>query len=354
MPHAATIQARRRKGETTRSRNSAVDCDLPLLDLEAELTALLTQIPPGKVTTYGDLADALGLRGAARWVGEYLRDHAHDENCPCHRVVRREGELGLYIIGREPSEKAARLKAEGVRICDRHVERFDEVIFRDFRSCKPLLRLIELQLELATQVKLMPRSDVPRLAAGLDVSYARDGSATGGCAVIESGSGRVIWTTTHRDRAGLPYIPSLLTFRELPMLLTLFDRVRKEFPELDLYFVDGNGMLHPRGAGIAACFGVVADVPTIGVAKSLLCGLLQTPASPSGDWQALVTIDKRTVGAVLVNPASSRPLYVSPGQRIDVSSAARLARAFLCGHRLPEPLYWADRLSRSQARLGDK
>jgi deoxyribonuclease V len=178
--------------------------------------------------------------------------------------------------------------------------------------------------------------------------------ATGACAVVERGSGRLVWTTTHRDRPGLPYIPSLLTFRELPMLLALFERARREFPELDLYFVDGNGILHPRGAGVATCFGVVADVPTIGVAKSLLCGRLERAAGDPADLQAEVTVDGRTVGGVLTFRGSSRPLYVSPGQKIDVPSAVRIARAFAFGHRLPEPLYWADRLSRVQSKIGGK
>jgi deoxyribonuclease V len=204
------------------------------------------------------------------------------------------------------------------------------------------------------RVQLVARAEAPSLAAGLDVSYSRDGMATGACAVVEKDSGRVVWSTTHRDRPGLPYIPSLLTFRELPMLLTLFERSRREFPQLDLYFVDGNGILHPRGAGVAACFGVVADVPTIGVAKSLLCGRLETPTHPSGDLEALVTIEGRTAGAMLRLPPSSRPLYVSPGQKIDITSAAHIARAFAFGHRLPEPLYWADRLSRAESRIARK
>jgi deoxyribonuclease V len=331
-----------------------VHFDILMPDLEAELSALLAQIPRGRVTTYGDLADALGLRTAARWVGEFLRNHSHSKECPCHRVVRKGGELGFYIAGREPSEKAKHLKAEGVPVCNGWIERFEEFAFRDFRCEQPLARLIDLQLQLAKRVELVPQPHVPRLAAGLDVSYSRDGWATGACAVVESESGRLVWTTTHRARPGLPYIPSLLTFRELPMLLALFERSRREFPQLDLYFVDGNGILHPRGAGVAACFGVVADVPTIGVAKPLLCGRLQMPADHSAELSGLLTVDERTVGAVLILSPSSRPLYVSPGHKTDVPSAARTARAFAFGHRLPEPLYWADRLSRTQSRLAEK
>jgi deoxyribonuclease V len=331
-----------------------VQFDIPSIDLEGELTKLLMQIPAGRVTTYGDLADALGLRTAARWVGEFLREHPHSAECACHRVVRKGGELGLYVAGHEPSEKSERLTEEGVPVCEERIEPLEKFVFRDFHSDRPLARLIDLQLELAQRVQLIPQPEVPDLAGGLDVSYSRDGMATGACAVVERGSGRLVWTTTHRDRPGLPYIPSLLTFRELPMLLALFERARREFPELDLYFVDGNGILHPRGAGVATCFGVVADVPTIGVAKSLLCGRLERAAGDPADLQAEVTVDGRTVGGVLTFRGSSRPLYVSPGQKIDVPSAVRIARAFAFGHRLPEPLYWADRLSRVQSRIGGK
>jgi deoxyribonuclease V len=331
-----------------------VQFDIPSVDLVGELTKLVAQIPRGRVTTYGDLADALGLRAAARWVGEFLREHPHSADCACHRVVRKGGELGLYVAGREPSEKSERLTEEGVPVCDGHTEKFEKFVFRDFRSDRPLSRLIDVQLELARRVQLIPQPDMPRLAAGLDVSYSRDGMATGACAVAETGSGRLVWTTTHCDRPGLPYIPSLLTFRELPMLLALFERSRREFPQLDLYFVDGNGILHPRGAGVAACFGVIADVPTIGVAKSLLCGRLETAAGDPADLQAEVTVDGRTVGGVLTLRGSSRPLYVSPGQKMDVPSAVRIARAFAFNHRLPEPLYWADRLSRVQSKIGGK
>ncbi len=336
------------------SSGAAVDFDVELPDLPGELLKLLAQIPRGRVTTYGDLADALGLRTAARWIGEFLRDHPHLATCPCHRVVRQGGELGLYRIGRETDEKTARLLAEGVTVRDLRIERFDELRFREFDSDKPLAQLIERQHEWAQRVRLLARRDTPQLAAGLDVSYSRDGTASGACAIVESESGRVVWTTTHRAPAGLPYIPSLLTFRELPMLLALFERARREFPELDLWFVDGNGILHPRGAGIAACFGVVTDRPTIGVAKSLLCGRLQDPPPSAKGVQARVLVDEREVGAVITLPPATRPLYVSPGQKVDIASAARLACAFAFGHRLPEPLYWADRLSRAHSRMGGK
>lgn len=327
-----------------------MELDPSIPDLEAELAKLLAQIPCGQVSTYGDLADALGLRAAARWVGEFLRDHQHTAACPCHRVVRKSGELGLYLKGRDPAEKADKLRRDGISIADGVVEHFDDVVHRGFYSTRPLAHLIELQHQMARRFRLETWSETPSLAAGLDVSYARENVAVGACVVVETGSGRLVWSTTRRLAAQLPYIPSLLTFRELPVLLSLFEDARRKFAKLTLFFVDGNGILHPRGAGVAACFGVTADVPTIGVAKSLLCGRLEVDA-PTIEGCCPVTVAGIIVGGVFERRPQAHRLYVSPGQAIDVAGAIRMTRLLDFGHRLPEPLYWADRLSRAVARL---
>jgi deoxyribonuclease V len=323
--------------------------DLTVPNLEAELIRLLAQIPAGQVTTYGDLADALGLRSAARWVGEFLRDHQHSVRCPCHRVVRKGGELGLYLRDRKPAEKADKLRREGIEIENGVVEQFDTIVFRDFESERPLAGLIELQHEIADRVCLETWDDAPAVVAGLDVSYARDGAAVGACALVETDTGSLVWSATRRQEAPLPYIPSLLTFRELPVLLALFNEARRRFPELSLFVVDGNGILHPRGAGVATCFGVVADVPTIGVAKSLLCGRLEERA-PTIEGCCPISMVGKTVGAVFKRQANAHRLYVSPGHQIDLAGTVQLIRLLDFGHRLPEPLYWADRLSRAEAR----
>jgi len=338
------------KGGALRSKRGAPPLfDLTIPDLESELNRLLDQIPAGRVTTYGQLADALGLRAAARWVGEYLRDHEHPSECPCHRVVRKEGELGLYLRGWDPEEKARALRREGIGVRDGFVERFPEVDFSDFKTDQPLARLIELQQAIAERVRQEPYDAIPPLTAGLDVSYRRDGVAVGTCAVVETASGRLVWSTTRHRPPDLPYIPSLLTFRELPLLLTLSQDARREFSDLNLFFVDGNGILHPRGAGIATCFGVVADVPAIGVAKSLLCGTLAADV-PAIEGSCPVTVDGVPAGAVLKRSPRAHPLYVSPGQYVDIPSALRMSGRLDFGHRLPEPLFWADRLSRAEAR----
>jgi len=326
-----------------------MDCDFEIPDLIAELTRLLTQIPAGRVTTYGDLADALGLRTAARWVGEFMREHKHTPECACHRVVRKDGELGLYLRDRTPAEKAARLECEGVEVAKGVVEDFAEVVFQGFRTEKPLARLIEIQHELADRVSFEPLAAIPPIVAGFDVSYAADGAAVGACAVVESETGRLVWSATHRVAAPLPYIPSLLTFRELPAFLVLAKEARRQFPDLKVFLVDGNGILHPRRAGIATCFGVAVDVPTIGVAKSQLCGHLEKEL-PLIEGCRPVSLEGTIVGAVFQRSRQAHRLYVSPGQRIDLAGSLQVVKRLDYGHRLTEPLHWADRLSRAEAK----
>jgi deoxyribonuclease V len=309
----------------------------------------LAQIPRGRVTTYGDLADALGARTAARWVGEYLRDHPHAIGCCCHRVVRKGGALGLFVRDRSPIEKARLLQGEGVCVANESVVDFDECLVSQFESGRPLAKLVELQHQFAKRVRLQPREVDVRFAAGLDVSYSNDRMATGACAVVEADTGRLVWSTVRRRRVELPYIPGLLTFRELPLLLELFEESRRQEPRVDVFFVDGNGILHPRGAGVAASFGVAADITTIGVAKSLLCGRLLEDDETTSSGRAVVVGDK-VVGMAIKKGARGRPIYVSPGQYIDVASATAITLKFQLSHRLPEPIYWADRLSRAAAR----
>lgn len=331
------------------SRPNGLDFDFQLPDLSAQLARLIAQIPAGRVTTYGDLADALGLRTAARWVGEFMREHEHTPECVCHRVVRKDGDLGLYLRERTPAEKAARLQSEDVDVTDGVVEDFAEIVFRRFQSKKPLARLIEIQHELAERVYLEPLAALPPIVAGLDVSYGADGAAVGACAIVETETGHLVWSATHRVAAPLPYIPSLLTFRELPALLALANEARRQFPDLKLFLVDGNGILHPRGAGIATCFGVVLGVPTIGVAKSQLCGKVENELPPIEGCLPM-SVEGKVVGAVFQRSRQAHRLYISPGQRIDLAGSLRAVKRLDFGHRLPEPLYWADRLSRVEAK----
>lgn len=315
--------------------------------LSQELRSLLDQIPSGRVTTYGHLAAALGSNAAARWIGAWMLEHPHDRDCPCHRVVRHDGEVGLYL-SRDSDEKRRRLRDEGVVVDNGRVD-LKRFRFEHLQCDAPLARLAELQAQIPGLVSLLPTTTMPETAAGLDVSYAGANRATAAYAAVETGSLKLIASTVLHMRVGFPYVPGFLAFRELPVLIELWRKVRRELECVaPLVIVDGNGLLHHRRAGIATHFGVVADIPTIGIGKKLLCGQVDLKNMSAGEARP-VTHQGDIVGTALKSKHSSRPIYVSPGQHVDVDSAARIVQQLFGGHRLPEPLYWADALSRRAA-----
>lgn len=310
------------------------------------LTALLAQVPAGCVTTYGDLAEALGDLRAARWVAEFLLDHPHDDACPCHRVVRRTGEVGFFI-DRESDDKVRRLRAEGVEVDDDSLD-LERYRFTAFRGDQPLRALAEEQRELPDRVRLEPLDEEPGIVAGVDVSYS-GGIAVAAYALVEVDSGELAGSHTVQLPVQFPYISGYLAYRELPTLLALLESLPAELPAADVTFVDGNGILHHRGAGIAAHFGVLTGRRTVGVGKKLLCGSVNLDGLTPPETRP-VTYEDRVVGAAVKAGAKSRPIFVSPGHRMTVDDSVRLTQRLFHGHRLPEPLFHADRLSREKAR----
>lgn len=320
-----------------------VNFDIP--DLDSSVDDLLRQVPRGCVTTYGDIAEALGDVAAARWVGEYLLDHAHDAECGCHRVIRRTGEAGLFIT-RDSDEKAARLRADGVEVADGRID-LSRYGFTDFEAQRPLERLRNIQDALPDQFRAEPLPDLPERVAGVDVSY-RDDRAVAAAVIMERATGELMQSVTYESPARFPYIPGYLSFRELPALLGALETLRASADLPEVVFVDGNGLLHPRGAGIATHLGVVTGLRTIGVGKKLLCGRVELEGLTADEPRPVVQ-EGRSVAAAVKAGNRSRPIYVSPGNRITVDDAVRLTQSLFHGHRLPEPLYLADRLSRRAA-----
>ncbi len=317
-------------------------------DLAADLRRLLAQVPAGKVTTYGHLAEALGNPVAARWVGHFMMHHEHNEACACHRVVRSTGQLGNYVAG-DTEEKQRRLLAEGIAVRAGTVD-LQRYGFRAFRSARPLDRLRRIQEQMARQIRLCARSRMPQLVGGVDLSYASNDVAVAAYALVELATGELVWHTTVAHPVRFPYITSYLAFRELPVLLRLIDTVRGAGRLSPVVLVDGSGVLHPRRAGIASHLGVVARIPTIGVTKTLLCGRVDLENLKPLQGRPVV-YQQQIVGVALRSTSGSRrPLFVSPGHRANLAFAECLVRELLRGHRLPEPLYWADRMSREAVR----
>lgn len=324
--------------------HSAPICKIP--DLASRLHALIAQVPAGRVTTCGALAEALGSPVAARWVGQFMLEHDHAAGCPCHRVVRAEGKIGPYIDG-GIEVKVRRLAVEGIDVQGDTVD-LTRYGFEALVSDRPLEELRRVQEALLEKVSLRPRRRIPKLVGGVDVSYPRGGEGVAAYALVETDSGRLVWSTTVRRRVTFPYITSYLSFRELPILLELLDEVRAAGRISQVLLVDGSGILHQRHAGIATHLGVAASLATIGVTKKLLCGQVELEGMQPEESRPVVYEDRLIGVALRTGRGSRRPIFVSPGHLLDVAFAERLVRRLLRGRRLPEPLYWADRLGRRE------
>lgn len=137
-----------------------------------------------------------------------------------------------------------------------------------------------------------------------------------------------------------PYIPGLLAFREGPAIIEAFKKVKYK---PDLIIVDGQGIAHPRGLGIASHVGVILDTPSIGVAKERLYGKYNEPPDSEGSWTPLINQQKgNTIGAVVRTKKGTKPVFVSIGHKIDLRTAVRITRECTKGYRIPEPTRKAD------------
>jgi deoxyribonuclease V len=137
-----------------------------------------------------------------------------------------------------------------------------------------------------------------------------------------------------------PYIPGLLAFREGPAIIEAFKKLQNK-PEFIM--VDGQGIAHPRGFGIASHVGVLLDIPAIGVAKQRLYGKHNEPPDSAGGWTPLTKPHKgNTIGAVVRTKKGTKPVFVSIGHKMDLSTAVRLTLTCTKGFRIPEPTRQAD------------
>jgi deoxyribonuclease V len=193
---------------------------------------------------------------------------------------------------------------------------------------------LDIQLRLAPQVSRSNEVSTPALIAGVDISVSREqGVARGAVVVLNYPELRLVETKVVRGRVDFPYVPGLLSFREAPLTLAVCQELGV-IP--DLVLVDGQGIAHPRRFGLASHLGLFLDMPTIGCAKSRLCGHHQEPGDNPGNYAELIDRDE-TIGAVLRTKAGTKPVYVSIGHRVDLESAIYWVMQCCRGYRLPEP-----------------
>lgn len=201
---------------------------------------------------------------------------------------------------------------------------------------------IALQRELYTHLILTDQLGVVRRVAGVDVGFEANGAITrAAVAVLRYPELDVIETAIARRPTEFPYIPGLLSFREIPAVLDALEQVR-ELP--DVLLCDGQGIAHPRRFGIASHLGLLADIPSIGVAKTRLYGMHDAPPDARGAWTPLRAKDE-IIGAVVRTRIGVKPLYISPGHRISVETAVAYAMRCCTRYRLPETTRHAHRLA---------
>ncbi|CFQ45540.1 MULTISPECIES: deoxyribonuclease V [Yersinia] len=187
-----------------------------------------------------------------------------------------------------------------------------------------------------------------RFIAGADVGFEQQGEVTrAAIAILRYPSLELVEYQIARVETSLPYIPGLLSFREYPALLAAWAQLQQR-PEL--VFVDGQGIAHPRRLGVASHFGLLVDVPTIGVAKSRLCGHFQPLESANGAVQPLIDGDEQ-LGWVWRSKTRCNPLFISPGHRVSVASALTWVQRCMAGYRLPEPTRWADAIASNRPQF---
>jgi deoxyribonuclease V len=209
---------------------------------------------------------------------------------------------------------------------------------------------VALQRELAAQVRCEDDLGPVKLIAGVDVSMNRfspDGYAA--IVVLSVPDMQVVEVAGAKTALAMPYIPGLLSFREIPLLLEAWGKLEHK---PDLLMVDGHGIAHPRRLGIAAHLGVYLDVPAIGCGKSILSGR-HAPLPPERGAMAPLVHHNEVIGYALRTKNKVNPVFVSCGHRVSQETAVRWVLECARGYRLPEPTRQAHLASNQLRREGE-
>ena len=202
---------------------------------------------------------------------------------------------------------------------------------------------IAIQQQFRKEVITQDQLEEPvQYVAGVDMGFEAAGTISrAAVAVLSFPSLQLQESAIARRPTTFPYVPGFLSFREIPAVLDALEKI-STIP--DLILCDGQGIAHPRRFGIACHLGLIVDIPTIGVAKSLLIGNHQEVSEERGSWQPLVNRGE-TIGAVLRTRVKTKPLYISSGHRVSLSTAIEYVLRCTPKYRLPETTRIADKLA---------
>jgi deoxyribonuclease V len=218
-----------------------------------------------------------------------------------------------------------------------------DILLMRFRQ--DINRAREFQNSLKEKVRILPLERSPRYIAGVDASASHN-KIIGVASLFSFPELMSLEDSYEIMDVSFPYIPGFLSFREGPAIIGALRKLKRR---PDVILADGQGIAHPRSAGIASHIGVLLDIPAIGCAKSRLVGVYQEPGKERGDRSSLL-YGGAIVGAVLTTRRGVRPLFVSAGHRITREESVEIVLHCANRFRLPEPLRRADHISRELRR----
>ena len=210
------------------------------------------------------------------------------------------------------------------------------------QSVKNVAEAKIIQEQLKNQVITHDRLGTINYVAGVDVGFKNKFQITQAAVVVLSFPElELVEHAIAQIPTTFPYVPGYLSFREIPAILPAIAKLQIT---PDLILCDGQGLAHPRRFGLACHLGLLLDIPTIGVAKSLLVGKHQKVPTEKGSWTALVDKEE-TIGVVLRSRTNVKPIYISIGHKISLETAVNYVMQCLTKYRLPETTRWADKLA---------
>ncbi|RFM33368.1 deoxyribonuclease V [Chitinophaga silvisoli] len=192
----------------------------------------------------------------------------------------------------------------------------------------------QVQNELREKVRIQPIDYPVNIIAGADISFNKFSTTVyAGIILLSFPDLKPLGYSLIKKEVHFPYVPGYLAFREVPALLDAWEQLPVK---PDVLVVDGHGIAHPRRMGIAAHFGVVADTPALGCAKKVLCGKYEEPGLTKGSFTPLIHKEE-IIGAALRTRDKVKPVFVSPGNKIDLQGAMSIINQCVGKYRIPEP-----------------
>jgi deoxyribonuclease V len=285
------------------------------------------------VSSYGAIANALGDIRASRAVGRMMNQNPNADSMRCYKIVYSNGKIGGFGLGIE--DKIRRLNLDNIEIKENRIVNFDKIFFNNFETDFPLKKLRSKQVELSEKVEIRNNFKKINTVAGFDVAYPKNDFdyCCGACVVFDYNTHKILEEKIRFKKIFFPYIPTYLAFRESNLIKVLYENLKIK---PDILMIDGNGILHPIGMGIASYVGVKLNIPTIGVAKGMLCGKLENNK---------VILDKRVIGSAFYPLKSlKKPIFISPGHNIAQKKSITIVKNF-CSSKIPEPIKAAHNLA---------